>query len=97
MLWKRVKSQCKDKFDRIHQIYQAEDEDDAIEMAEDRIKRIIGRKGVFEKVWLTAGTLLASITYKFHTYGDCRKTQITRSQRSISCFCSTAHTEQELK
>ena len=60
MLWKRVKSECKDKFDRIHQKYldEGEDEDDAIEMAEDRIKPLEEREflkkygSLLEYYWL---------------------------------------------
>ena len=39
-LWKGVKSNCKGKFDKIYQKYRddGEDEDDATEMTEDRIK-----------------------------------------------------------
>ena len=37
-LWKGVKSNCKDKFDEIYQKYIDEDEDDATEMTEARIK-----------------------------------------------------------
>ena len=39
-LWKEVISNCKDKFDKIYQKYidDGEDEDDATEMTEDRIK-----------------------------------------------------------
>ena len=59
-LWKGVKSNCKDKFDKIYQKYRddGEDEDDATEMTEDRIKpfekRIFFQKYsvVLEYYWL---------------------------------------------
>ena len=67
-LWKGVKSNCKDKFDKIYQKYidDGEDEDDATEMTEDHIKpcekRIFFQKysQVLEYYWLS---LLNNVTH----------------------------------
>lgn len=55
LLWKRVKSDCKEKFDKLHQQYidDGEDEDDATEMAEYRIKSFKERKFLQKKQFIS--------------------------------------------